>query len=185
MLKGERCTSPKCPLEKGDHPSRRRQGSARRRRISERGWELKEKQKARISYGLMERQFKNLFTRAKEMPGTPGDNLLLLLERRLDNITYRLGFAISRREARQMVSHGHIFVNGRKLRFSSYMINEGDTISFQGDRELKIKEMESRFIPSWLSLDRENLTGKMVRYPEISEVGATFDTRLIVEYYSK
>ena len=184
MLKGERCAGPKCPLEKRRSPLRR-QSRGRRRRISERGWELKEKQKARISYGLMERQFKNLFARAKEMPGITGDNLLLLLERRLDNVTYRLGFATSRREARQMVVHGHIAVKGRKLPFPSYIVNEGDTISFQGDKELKVKEIEGRFVPPWLSLDSENLVGGMVRYPEVSEVGATFDTRLIVEYYSK
>lgn len=184
MLKGERCAGPKCPLEKGHSPLRR-QSRGRRRRISERGWELKEKQKARMSYGLMERQFKNLFARAKEMPGITGDNLLILLERRLDNAAYRLGFAASRREARQMVAHGHIVVNGRKLPFPSYMVKEGDTISFQGDKELKAKEVEDRFIPPWLSLDRENLVGGMVRYPEVNEVGATFDTRLIVEYYSK
>jgi small subunit ribosomal protein S4 len=183
MLKGERCAGPKCPLEKRHSPMRRQSGGRRHR--SERGWELREKQKARMSYGLMERQFKNLFTSAKKMPGITGDNFLIFLERRLDNVTYRLGFAASRREARQMVGHGHILVNGRKLPFPSYMVNKEDTISFQGDKELKKKEIEGTFIPPWLSLDRESLTGRMVRYPEVNEVGATFDTRLITEYYSK
>jgi small subunit ribosomal protein S4 len=120
MLKGERCSTPKCPLEKRSTPPGKRPLARGRSRISERGLQLREKQKLRFSYGILERQFRRFFAGAKKGPGTTGENLLVLLERRLDNVIYRLGFADSRAQARQIVRHGHIIVNGHKTDIPSF-----------------------------------------------------------------
>ena len=189
MLKGERCTTPRCALERrkappGGYPSRRQ-------RISERGMQLREKQKARYSYGMMERQFRKFFAQAEKRPGIAGDNFLQLLETRLDNIVYRLGFANSHSQARQIVCHGHITVNGRKVNIPSCLVKPGDTIGWKEqsiETEL-YKEIaqgiKDKIIPSWLSLDKERLLGKILSLPTRAEIDTRFNEKTIVEYYSR
>ncbi len=185
MLKGSRCLTPKCAME------RRRRATGRRRRISDHGLQLIEKQKVRYSYGIMERQFKKTFNQASKQQGITGDNLIVLLERRLDNVVYRLGFADSRAQARQIVQHGHIQVNGRKTDIPSYQTKEGDTISWR-DSSMKteyykqlLEEIGSKTLVSWLSLDRQRLIGQIISLPTLDEVGAEFDGQAVVEYYSR
>ena len=160
MLKGERCPTPKCPLEKRNVPPGGRSLSRRRSRISDRGLQLREKQKVRFCYGVLERQFRRFFSEAKKGHGTTGDNFLILLERRLDNVVYRLGFADSRAQARQIVRHGHIVVNGRKTDIPSFLVKSGDVIKWR-DASTKTEyykrvaeEIKETFVPSWLSLDK-------------------------------
>lgn len=189
MLKGNRCMTPKCALERRHKAGAGRGG--RRRRASERGLQLVEKQKARSTYGMFERQFHRFFIQAEKQSGITGDNLKVILERRLDNVVYRLGFADSRPQARQLVLHGHIMVNGRRVNVASYLVGEGDTVAC---REASIKkeyfkklaeEIKSRAIPSWLTLDRVKLVGQVVSLPVPDESMAKFDGKSIVEYYSR
>lgn len=189
MLKGERCASPKCALVKKSTKSGRR--LPRRRKVSDRGLQLREKQKARYIYGLLERQFRRLFAEAEKSRGVTGETLLQLLERRLDNVVYRLGFAASRSQSRQIVRHGHIMVNGRKVNIPSYSVKEGDVIAWK-ERSTKTalyhevtEGLGGRIVPNWLSLDKSTLTGKVVALPKREEIGAKFDDRVIVEYYSR
>ena len=185
MLKGSRCLTPKCAME------RRRRISGRRRRISDRGLQLMEKQKVRYSYGVLERQFRRIFAQAEKQPGITGDNLLVLLERRLDNVVYRLGFADSRAQARQLVQHGHIMLNGRKTDIPSCLVKEGDTVSWRESSTKSeyykqlIESIEAKSIVTWLSLDRQNLVGQAISMPTPDEVDAKFDGKAIVEYYSR
>ena len=189
LLKGSKCFT-KCTFDKRATPPGQ-QISRRRRRISDRGLQLREKQKVRYTYGIMERQFRKTFREAERLSGITGDNLLVLLERRLDNTVYRLGFAESRPQARQLVQHGHILLNGRRNDAPSCFVKEGDTISWrEGSTKTEYYKMlaetiESRAIPSWLSLDRSKLVGQVISLPTPDEVGATFDTKTIVEYYSR
>jgi len=191
MLKGERCATPKCPLEKRNTSPGRRPLARRRSRISERGLQLREKQKLRFSYGVLERQFRRFFGEAKKGPGTTGENLLVLLERRLDNVVYRLGFADSRAQARQIVRHGHIIVNGRKADIPSFLVKSGDVVKW---REASTKteyykrvaeEIEEKFIPDWLSLDKESMTGRVLNLPGKDDIELGFNEKAIVEYYSR
>ena len=131
MLKGDRCSTPKCAVERRDAVPGQRSVSKRRSKMSDRGLQLREKQKARHIYGMMERQFRKTFGEAERLPGVTGDNLVTLLERRLDNIVYRLGFANSRAQSRQIVRHGHILVNGHKTDIPSYLVKSGDVISWR------------------------------------------------------
>ena len=185
MLKGSRCLTPKCAME------RRRRISGRRRRISDRGLQLIEKQKVRYSYGVLERQFRRFFTQAERQAGITGDNLLALLERRLDNVVYRLGFADSRAQARQLVRHGHIMLNGRKTNVPSCLVKEGDTISFKESSTKNeyykqlVESIGAKSIVSWLSLDRQNLVGKAISMPTPDDIDASFDGKAVVEYYSR
>jgi small subunit ribosomal protein S4 len=188
LLKGNRCMTPKCALERKHKTS---MGRGRRRRVSERGIQLTEKQKARATYGMFEKQFSRFFYHALKQPGITGDNLKVMLERRLDNVVYRLGFADSRAQARQLVLHGHIMVNGRRVNIASYLVDEGDTVAC---RESSIKreyfkklaeEIKSKTIPSWLTLDRAKLVGQVVTLPVPDESIAKFDGKSIVEYYSR
>lgn len=162
-----------------------------RRRASERAVQLKEKQKARYIYGVMERQFQRYFEKAQQSPGMTGAYLLQLLESRLDNVVYRLCFADSRRQGRQLVLHGHIQVNGKKVNIPSFTVKQGDAIAWRANGNSKefIKVLTAgipeRPIPSWMSLDVNTLTGQVVSLPTISEIDTNIDTRLIVEYYSK
>lgn len=185
MLKGSRCLTPKCAME------RRRKPTGRRRRISDRGLQLIEKQKVRYSYGVLERQFRKTFAQASKQQGITGENLLVLLERRLDNVVYRLGFGDSRAQARQLVQHGHITVNGRKTDIPSCLIKEGDTIGWKESKtktqyyKQLLEDIESKSIPGWLSLDREKLVGQVISMPTPDEIGAKFDGQAVVEYYSR
>jgi small subunit ribosomal protein S4 len=152
---------------------------------------LKEKQKARYTYGVLERQFRRYFAEAERRPGLSGENLLQILEARLDNTVYRLGFADSRRQARQLVQHGHFAVNGRRTYVPSHQIKPGDSITWD-ERSSKLvpyqvaaQEAESRHVPSWLSLDRGTLSGTVLSLPSRGEIEANIDERLIVEFYSR
>jgi len=163
----------------------------RRRRVSDRGLQLREKQKARNTYGIMERQFRQLFAQAERLSGITGENLLVLLERRLDNVVYRLGFADSRSQARQLVQHGHIMLNGRKTDIPSCLVKEGDIISWrEGSTKTEyykqlLQSIESKSVLSWLSLDRQNLVGQVLSLPTPDDTDAKFDGKTIVEYYSR
>ena len=189
MLKGSKCIT-KCTLDKRSKPPGQ-QTARRRQRISERGSQLREKQKARYSYGLMERQFKRLFTEASRQSGITGENLLVLLERRLDNVVYRLGFADSRAQARQLVRHGHIVLNGHKTNIPSCLVKEGDTIGWRTAStkneyyEQLAKSIESKTVSIWLSLDKQNMVGRILSLPTPDEVEAKFDDKAIVGYYSR
>lgn len=185
MLKGSRCMTPKCAMD------RRKKTTGRRRRVSDRGLQLIEKQKVRYSYGMLERQFRKTFGAAAKQQGITGDNLIVLLERRLDNVVYRLGFADSRAQARQLVQHGHLTVNGKKTDIPSFQTKEGDTIAWR-ESSMKteyckqlLEDIESKSIVSWLSLDRQRLVGQVVSLPTLDEVGAEFDGQAVVEYYSR
>jgi len=188
MLKGARCFTPKCAMERRRRPTGRR---FRRRRISDRGLQLIEKQKARYTYGMLERQFRRFFAAAERQPGVTGDNLISLLERRLDNVVYRLGFAESRNQARQVVLHGHILLNGRRTNIPSAVVKEGDRISWReaSTRSEYFKQMaeeiKGRTVPGWLSLDRQNMVGQVLSMPTPEDAGAKFDGQSIVEYYSR
>ncbi len=163
----------------------------RRRRLSDRGLQLVEKQKARYSYGLLERQFRRFFAQAARQPGITGDNLLVLLTRRLDNVVYSLGFADSRAQARQIVLHGHILVNGKKADIPSHLVKEGDIIRWK-ESSIKteyykqlLESIPGKAVPSWLSLNRETLLGQVISLPVLDDIGAKFDTKAVVEYYSR
>ena len=189
LLKGSRCLTAKCALDRRGKPPG--QQHARRRRISDRGLQLREKQKARYTYGIMERQFRRVFTQAEKQSGITGENLLVLLERRLDNVVYRLGFADSRAQARQLVQHGHIMLNGRKTDIPSCLVKEGDTISWkEGSTKTEyyqqlVQSIEGRSVLGWLSLDRQNLVGRVLSLPTPDDIDARFDGKVIVEYYSR
>jgi small subunit ribosomal protein S4 len=188
-LKGQRCFGPKCAVERrryppGDHG----QG---RRKVSEFGLQLAEKQKLRYIYGVLERQFRRHYEEAERRPGMTGTNLLSELERRLDNVVYRLGFASSRDQARQIVRHGHFEVNGRKTDVPSAVLREGDVVGVrQRMRDSEYvsamqEELTEKNVPAWLTLDRENLRGSVVRFPERDEIDTPVNEQLVVEYYSR
>jgi len=152
---------------------------------------LREKQKARYTYGILERQFRRFFTQAERQSGITGDNLLVLMEKRLDNVVYRLGFADSRSQARQLVQHGHIMLNGHKTDIPSCLVKEGDTISWKQSStkteyyKQLIQSIEAKSVLSWLNLDRQNLVGQVLSLPTPEDVDAKFEGKSIVEYYSR
>lgn len=189
MLKGERCTTRKCAMERRNLPPG--QQRPRRRKISDRGLQLREKQKARDTYGVLERQFRSHFAEAKRHLGITGENLLQILEMRLDNVVYRLGFADSRRQARQLVRHGHVTLNGRKTDIPSCAVKVGDVIAW-GEKstnteyyKMVVEQIQDKIVPQWLSLDRENLRGQVLASPSRSDIDPRFDEKAIVEYYSR
>jgi small subunit ribosomal protein S4 len=190
FLKGSRCFTPKCEIDKRNKPPGQAVGR-RRRRISDRGLQLREKQKARFSYGTLERQFRKTFALAEKQAGITGENLLVLLERRLDNVVYRLGFADSRKQARQIVRHGHITLNGHRTNIPSYLVKEGDSIGWrEGSRKTEYyktlaENIEGKTVLNWLSLDRQTLVGQVLTMPTPEQVGATFDAKAVTEYYSR
>jgi small subunit ribosomal protein S4 len=190
FLKGARCFSPKCAVEKRPKAPGQTAGR-RRRRFSDRGLQLREKQKARYTYGTLERQFKKTFRIAEKQAGITGDNLLVLLERRLDNVVFRLGFADSRPQARQLVRHGHILLNGKKVNVPSSLVKEGDTISWrEGSKKREYyktlaESIEAKNVLSWLSLDRQNMAGQVITLPTPDQVDAKFDGKAVIEYYSR
>lgn len=188
MLKGSKCIT-KCTLDKKPRPPG--PPPARRRRISDRGNQLREKQKLRYSYGILEKQFRRFFAEAERLPGVTGKNLLVLLERRLDNVTYRLGFADSRAQARQLVQHGHIMLNGHKTDIPSCLVKEGDVINWR-EASTKteyykqlVQDIESKTIAGWLSLDKQKLVGQVSSLPTPDDMEAKFEVAAVVEYYSR
>jgi len=189
MLKGDKCFTPKCPVEKRHTPPG--QHSSSRRKVSEYSLQLREKQRARSIYGVLERQFRKHFAEAERLPGLSGENLLQILEMRLDNVAYRLGFADSRRQARQLVLHGHICVNKRVTDIPSYQVKVGNVISWkEGSTKMApylvaVKNIESKTIPSWLSLERDTMSGRVLAKPTRSDIESTIDERLIVAFYSR
>ena len=190
FLKGERCYTLRCAVERRRKPPGEQM--SRRRRPSDWSFQLKEKQKARFSYGVLERQFRKYFEMARERPGITGDNLIQLLETRLDNVVYRLSFADSRRQGRQLVGHGHFTVNGRRMTIPSYLVKPGDTIAWKyADGSLPefvdilTEGLPKRPVPTWLRLDTSDLVGEVLSMPDTSEMTTGIDVRLIVEFYSK
>jgi small subunit ribosomal protein S4 len=189
FLKGTRCMTEKCAIERRSYPPG--QHGQGRQRISEYSAQLREKQKLRRIYGLQERQFRGVFGRAERRTGITGDHLLKLLECRLDNVVYRLGFASSRKEARQLVNHGHLLVNGRKTDVASYTVKAGDIIEVrQRSRELvpilaALDAVEGRGIPAWLELDRAAFKGTVRGLPTKEEIQLPVNEQLVVELYSR
>ena len=189
FLKGERCYSGKCAIDRRAYaPGQHGQG---RKKLSEYGLQLREKQKAKRFYGVLEGQFAHYYELAEKKAGVTGENLLQILESRLDNVVYRLGFGLSRAEARQLVVHGHFLVNGKKVDIPSYLVKEGDVITIkETSRSLpKIKAIieatEGKNIPEWLDLDRNTLQGKVVTLAKRSDIDLEVEEYLIVELYSK
>ena len=187
FLKGERCYSSKCALERRNYAPGQH-GQARKKQ-SDYGIQFREKQKAKRFYGVQETQFRNLYEKAVKRPGKAGENLMVLLETRMDNVVFRLGFASSRKEARQLVTHGHFTVNGKKADIPSMEVKAGDVIkvkekSQSSPKFKEVKEM-SITVPSWMSVDVEKLEGKIVNIPSRADIDTPVAEHLIVELYSK
>jgi small subunit ribosomal protein S4 len=188
FLKGMKCYT-KCTLDRRPRPPG--QHSHRRTKVSDRGLQLREKQKARWIYGVLERQFRQMFEEAERQPGVTGDSLQIILERRLDNIVYRLGFGESRQQARQLVTHGHIVLNDRPSDVPSILVKAGDTIGWRPTKEKSeyhkqlIESIKGKSVPGWLSLDRQRLVAKVVSLPTPQDTEGKYDAKAIVEYYSR
>jgi small subunit ribosomal protein S4 len=189
FLKGDRCYSEKCAVERRKYPpGQHGQGY---RKLSDYGVQLREKQKVRKIYGLLERQFRRYFYEAERRKGITGEILLQLVESRLDNIVYRMGFAPNRRRARQLISHGHIVVNGKEINLPSYQVKEGDSVSVKdSSRDMpeiidSLSKVEHRGIPAWVEVDSVSHTGKVLRIPSRDEIQLPIQEQLIVELYSK
>ncbi len=189
FLKGERCYSEKCSVGiRGYAPGQHGQG---RKKSSEYGLQLRAKQTARRFYGVQEGQFHHYFEVAERKPGITGDNLLKILESRLDNVVYRVGFASSRAEARQLVGHGHFEVNGKRVDIASYLLKAGDEIAIcekakSSDKIKAVVEANSaRPVPEWISIDREKLSAKVIALPTREQIEAPVEEQLIVEFYSR
>ncbi len=189
-LKGDRCFSQKCAYERRPYPPGQH-GQGRKRRPSDYGQQLREKQKVKRMYGLLEKQFRGYYYRASRMKGVTGENLLSLLERRLDNVTLRLGFGASHAECRQLARHGHFRVNGKKVDIPSYLVNQGDVVEVcQPSRKVQkvvdaLAKVDRTPSPGWLELDKDNFKGKVTALPARSDIAAEIDEQLIVELYSK
>jgi small subunit ribosomal protein S4 len=187
FLKGARCFTEKCGVERRSYPPG--EHGRGRMRQSEYRQQLREKQKARRYYQLLEKQFRSYYELAARQPGVTGDNLLRLVERRLDNVLVRLGFAASRRQARQLVSHGHWLVNGRRVDIPSYQVRPDDIISIKqasaAEDVVRTATELTAAVPPWLQADHDSLTAKVLRLPERSEIATPVAEQLIVEFYSK
>lgn len=188
-LKGERCYTDKCSVAKRSSPPG--QHGVSRRKPTEYAVQLREKQKARRTYGVLEGQFRRYFEKAERIKGVTGENLLRLLERRLDNIVYRMGFSASRAEARQLVRHAHFTINGKKVNIPSYLVRDGDVIAVReaSKSSPRFKELlehgAGRAVPQWISVEAENLRGTILRLPTREEIDAPVQEHLIVELYSR
>ncbi|MGD2177399.1 MAG: 30S ribosomal protein S4 [Anaerolineae bacterium] len=194
FLKGTRCFSTKCPFErKRGYPPGQHGWVARfrRRRQSDYAYQLREKQKAKRIYGMLERQMRRFYSEAERRPGVTGEDLLALLEMRLDNVVYRMGFADSRAQARQLVAHGHFWVNGRRLKAPSYLVRPEDEISVRessrknGYFKSRAEALDDGAVVDWLSLDPQTMSGRMLREPSRDDIDTTLNEQLIVEYYSR
>ncbi len=189
FLKGERCFTDKCAIERRNYPPGAHGQS--RTRFSEFAIRLREKQKVKRIYGLLERQFARYFTMAERLPGITGENLLVLLERRLDNVVYRLGFASSLAQARQLVRHGHYEVDGKKVAIPSYLVAAGEVVSVAGKSRQKpviqeaLEMSQRRGVPSWMALERDQFRGSLRNYPARVELTMPISEKLIVEHYSR
>ncbi len=189
FLKGERCYTEKCAIERRPYPPGMH--GRGRRKSSDYGLQLREKQKVRRIYGLLERQFRRYYKLAERMKGVTGENLLRLLERRLDSTAYRLGFAVSRADARQLVRHGHLLVNGARVNIPSYLVRAGDVVEIRSKSKTSGRLMHAleladrRPMASWLELDRENMKGKVLAEPNREELTIPITEHLVVELYSK
>lgn len=189
FLKGERCLSDKCAFERRSYGPG--QHGQRQRKQSEYGLRLREKQKVKRLYGLLEKQFRNYYHRAARQKGITGENLLRLLERRLDNVVYRLGLAHSRKQARQLVRHNHLLVNGRKVNIPSYIVNQGDKVAVkEKSRKLEafltaLERVDARGVPAWLEIDREQARGVVLNLPAREDIDQDIQEQLIIELYSK
>lgn len=190
-LKGERCYTPKCQMEPSRHPSPPGERGARRRKLSEYAVRLLEKQKVRHAYGVLERQLHKHFEEAQRRPGATGENFLQILETRLDNVVYRLGLADSRTQARQIVRHGHVAVNGRKCDIPSALVRPGDVVRV---RETSLRRpyfaqlaqsLQRRSVPAWLDLDAQAMAGRVLSMPARTDIDTDVNEQLIVEYYSR
>ena len=190
FLKGERCYTEKCAIEKRNFPPGQH-GKTRKAKLAGYGLQLREKQKVKRIYGVLEDQFRRYFETAERTRGITGEMLLQLLERRLDNVVYRLGLATSRPQARQLVRHGHFLVNGKKVDIPSYSVRQGDVITVLGRTqknvtiEHAIEEVKGRGIPAWLSFDATALSGRIVSMPTREQINLPVQEQLIVELYSK
>ena len=190
FLKGDRCYSDKCAFDRRSYPPGQH-GQGRRTKVSDYGIQLREKQKVRRMYGLMEGQFRGLFKKAERRRGVTGTNLLMFLEARLDNVVYRLGFANSRIQARQLVRHGHFTINGKRMNIPSYIVKIGDVVQVrEKSRKVQVildatETVVRRGIPGWLEVQKENLTGTVKTYPTREELTMPIQEQLIVELYSK
>lgn len=189
-LKGERCFTTKCPIVKRNYaPGQHGPGS--RTRLSEYGTQLKEKQKVKRTYGIAEQQMRNYFEEAHRRGGETGTNFLQLLESRLDNVVYRLGFSTSRSHARQLITHGHVLVNGKKVSIPSYGVRAQETVRLRGkitetpSFQERLKAAANATIPSWLTREDQTFNGTVVQKPQAQDLQSGFDLQLLVEYYSR
>jgi len=192
FLKGERCYAEKCAIEKRNVPPGSQQGRRRRpMKVMGYGLQLREKQKVKRTYGVLESQFRRYFAEAERQRGITGETLLQLLERRLDNVVYRLGLATSRSQARQLVRHGHFYVNGKRADVPSYSLKEGDAVSVRERSNKKasilyaMEEVKGRGIPGWLQFDASAMTGRVASLPTREQINLPVQEQLIVELYSK
>ena len=190
FLKGERCNTAKCAMVKRNYPPGFH-GSKKKYRVSDYGAQLTEKQKAKRQYNLLEKQFKLTFDKAKSQSGNAGDNFLKLLESRFDNTVYRLGFASSRPQARQLINHGLLTINGKKASIPSYQVRTGDVIKIKAIKQKakiftnlndKLKKQEA---PGWLNLDKKEISAKVLHSPDVSNLMPNFNVQMIIEYYSR
>lgn len=189
FLKGDRCYTEKCAIERRQYPPG--QHGQRRSKLSDYGVQLREKQKVRKIYGLLEKQFRSTFGRAERKKGVTGEVLLQLLESRLDNVVHRMGFAPNRNSARQLVTHGHFLVNGRKVDIASFAVRVGDVVELkEASRNIviindNVSKMEHRGVPVWLEMDFQSFKGKVTQVPTREDIQLTANEQLIVELYSK
>jgi small subunit ribosomal protein S4 len=190
FLKGDRCFSDKCGYDRRQYPPGQH-GQGRKKRPSDYGQQLREKQKVKRIYGLLEKQFRGYYYKASRMRGVTGENLLMLLERRLDNVALRFGFSSSHAEARQLVRHGHFTVNGKRINIPSYQVRPGDVVEVR-EKSRKIQKIVDALAnvervprPAWLELDKDNMRGKISAAPTRSDISSDIDEQLIVELYSK
>ena len=190
FLKGSRCFSDKCAIDKRNFPPGQH-GQARAKKIVGYGLQLREKQKAKRIYFTLEGQFRSYYEKASNRTGVTGELLLQQLERRLDNVAYRLGYAISRRQARQVVRHGHVQVNGKKVNIPSFQVKVGDVVEIrEGSKKMDILESSKNFAagmasPQWLQIDRDSFSGKVIALPKREDIQLPVNEQLIVELYSK
>jgi small subunit ribosomal protein S4 len=189
FLKGERCYKEKCAVDKKNFAPG--QHGKVKRKLSDYGVQLREKQKVKRIYGILETQFRGYFKKAVKMEGITGENLLVSLERRLDNVVYRSGVAMSRPQARQFITHGHVTINGKKVDIPSYLVKDGDIIGIKETSKIKdivklsLETAEGRGIPQWISLDKDEIQAKVLKMPVREDIYADIKEHLIVELYSK